>query len=123
MRFSASAAATRSSSGVTAAGFAASARSPTEAAGTRSCSADGSFGVSGCTSCMNYVYESRLRRRCVSVGWRNGRRITAISVPEARVYFSGSCEWGAFDVYLSRRSDSCDRTPSDDIGESRLDSN
>jgi hypothetical protein len=73
---------------------------------------------------MNDVCEYRLSRRCVSDGWRNGRRITAVSVPEAPVYFSGSCEWDGFDVYLSRRSAGCcDRTSSDDIGESRLDSN
>jgi hypothetical protein len=72
---------------------------------------------------MNDVCESRLSRRCVSDGWRNGQRTAAVSVPEARVYFSGSCEWNGFDVYLSRRSDGCDGTSSDDIGESRLDSN
>ena len=49
--------------------------------------------------------------------------MTAVSVPEARVCFSGSYEWDGFDVYFSRRSDGCDGTSSDDIGESRLDSN
>ncbi len=67
---------------------------------------------------MNDVCESRLRRRFVSDGWRNGRRITAVSVPEARVYFSGSCGWDTFDVYLSRRSDGWDRMSSNDFANS-----
>ncbi len=71
---------------------------------------------------MNHICESRLSRRCAYDGWRNGRRTTAVSVSEgrvARVYFSGSCEWDGFDVYLSR---CCNGTSSYDIGESRLDS-